>query len=137
MQDKHLKFSSVTLWHFEGKGVRVSSQMQDVAEKLEVGVLSFGFVDRILPNETVVEANPIFLPQRGSKLQICEAGISLESGLDLSFDRGRELRIVPAAFPFFLAVSGTGVPAGESVPEYPLENYALLEIFGADSHQGS
>jgi len=111
--------------------------MHDVAERLEVGVLKIRSVEAISETSRVFDFEPTLIPEAGYKLVIQEAGTTLESGLKLCFESGSDLVILPADFPFFLAVCGNCLPQMQTVPEYNLEAYQAVQIFGATVHQGN
>ena len=110
---------SLTLWRADGSGLRVFSLMHDVAERTEVGVLSFEPVAEPYPEE-VFECLPAVF--RGlvavSKLTIDESGTRAESGIILASESGEELVILAGAFPCNLAIRGLSLflPHGDGVP---------------------
>jgi hypothetical protein len=78
-----------TLWRQDGTGLRLYSQMHDVAERREVGVLQFEYVSSPKDNETTVDLASAFSRQvTACKLVIKESGVSAESGVVLEGDEG-------------------------------------------------
>jgi hypothetical protein len=118
-----------TLWRPDGAGLRLYSQMHDVAERREVGVLNFQRVPTPRPNETIVEAAAAF---RGeivvSKLIIVESGTSAESGVILKASTGDEIVIVAGVAPYSLAVRVAPSPPDLFNPEYPIDRYSRVAI---------
>ncbi len=119
----------VTLWRQDGTGLRLSSEMHDVAERKEVGVLQFRSVSSPKDSETVVDVPSAFNgPLRAFKLVIKESGVIAESGIVLKGSDGSQIVVVPAAFPHLLAIQGL-LPASYSFdPEYPLDQYSQIPM---------
>ncbi len=85
----------VTLWRSDGTGIRIHSGMIDIAERVEVGVLHFGFTSEFSPEELFTKIAPTFGPRVAvSKLIIAESGANVESGVILTADNGDEITIV-------------------------------------------
>ena len=137
VKDKHGRCESLTLWPASGDGLRMISQMHDVAERREVGVLSFSFINRPDTGAVIVDFDPALEITFAYKLVMHDSGFELESGLKLKFGDARELLILPADFPFFLSVSGSAMPEETSTPEYSIEAYQAVQIFGAKPQQGN
>jgi hypothetical protein len=120
-----------TLWRAGGTGLRIQSQMYDLAERLEVGVLCFDLVSAPADGEKIMDLEPAFLqPLRVSKLVLSELGKNIESGLLIQSNSGREILIVASAFPCNLAVRGVLSPPYIFDPEYPLDRYQIIAITG-------
>jgi len=119
----------VTLWRQDGTGLRLSSDMRDVAERKEVGVLQFGSVSSPKDGETIVDVPSAFnAPITVFKLVAHESGAIVESGVVLKASDGSEIVVVAGAFPYFLAVRGL-LPALYSFkPEYPLDQYSRIPL---------
>ena len=130
----HTRFNEITLWHTKWEGVRISSQMHDVAERLEVGVLHFEKISTLDSHAKVFDFDPQLRPHHGVTMIIREAGISLESGVKLFFQNGQELLVLPADFPCALAVSGSCLPGINSTPEYKVEDYEPVALFSDSLH---
>jgi hypothetical protein len=97
--------------------------MHDVAERIEVGVLSFS--DVLMPddNEVFIDT-PAFLDRiEPSKLTIKESGFSAESGIVLRASNGEAIVLLAAAYPYGLAVQGLLREPYLFRPEYSLEHY--------------
>jgi hypothetical protein len=72
----------ITLWRSDGTGLRVYSQMHDVAVRREVGALNFDLVLAPRPEETIADLASAFQGEIVvSKLIIHESGTSAESGV--------------------------------------------------------
>lgn len=71
----------VTLWRPDGNGLLVHSDMQDLAERIEVGVLQFSRVFTPEDQEIVIET-PVFRQDLSvCKLIVQESGIESKRGL--------------------------------------------------------
>lgn len=121
----------VTLWRADDDGLRLSTDMHDVTERREVGVLKVERVTEPRPNDVFVDLSSAY---RGdltpSKLVIQESGTTAESGIALAAATGEELVIVAAAYPYSLAVKGLATATGSDLfnPEYPLEKYTRIHM---------
>ncbi len=117
----------VTLWRSDGTGLRVRSEMHDVAERREVGVLRFSHVLAPASDASLIEVAPTLDHEfTVSKLVIEESGTSAESGVILTGDDGDELIIVAGVKPYCLAISGLPSARSKFEPEYPLDRYARV-----------
>jgi hypothetical protein len=130
MLDKHGKVETVAFWADRANGVRVHSNMHDVAERVEVGVLSFELTSQTAEGEQLVQFDHLLTPYLVSKLTVLESGKVLESGLDLRFSDGQEFLVVPSDFPCFLAVKAKGIDLPKTLPntEYSLDRYDALDM---------
>jgi hypothetical protein len=98
---------SVTLWRSDGTGLRMFTEMYDVAVKVKVGVLNFEQVSVPRPDETIVDVASFQNGIGVSKLLIHESGTSAESSVILKARNGDEIVIVAGAYPYYsLAVLG-------------------------------
>jgi hypothetical protein len=125
---------SATLWRSDGTGLRIQSEMHDVAERREVGVLKFSNASFPSEDAKIVDVRSRFGPELVvSKLIIHESGTSAESGIVMKSMAGHEILIVPSAMPYSLAVGG--VLRGPHIfePEYPIDRYENVPIATADS----
>ena len=121
---------SLTLWRDDGSGITIYSQMQNVAEWLEVGVLTFELVNACSPNDRIVVLPKEFdAPITVMKLLKEEAGSTLESGVILEAANGSQIIVVAAVFPYNIAVQGVidDLPRIFK-PEYPLESYTIIPM---------
>lgn len=118
---------SVTLWLTSGDGFRLTSQMHDLANRTEAGILCIEQLVQADPKETSVDL-PWQFKKGGSasKLIVRESGWQLESGLLFESPDGDEVSILPAAFPSYLCVQGIETPPQEVTSEYPLARYTRL-----------
>ncbi len=91
--------NSVALWRSDGTGLRLRTEMHDVAVKRELGVLNFEHVSGLRPGETLVEIASFQDRIVVSKLLIHESGTTAESGVVLKASSGCEIVIVAGAYP--------------------------------------
>jgi hypothetical protein len=120
---------AVTLWHNSTAGTRIESAMLDLAERIEVGVLSATRVDAPTEKDVFIEVPSEFSGHlKLTKLLIDVQSRRLESGLVLASQSGRELVVVAGAYPYSLAIHGLGDANHRFEPEYPLDNYLRLAI---------
>jgi hypothetical protein len=74
----------LTLWRPDETGLLIHSDMQDVAERREVGVLQFSRAYEAETQEIVIEVPSVFCKNLSvSKLAIEESGMECESGIIL------------------------------------------------------
>jgi hypothetical protein len=103
--------------------------MHDLAERIEVGVLTFEQVSVPRPDETIADAAPTFHGEVVvSKLIIHESGTSAESGVILKARNGDEIVIVAGAFPYHLALLGVSSLPNMFHPEYPIDRYMRIPM---------
>jgi hypothetical protein len=126
---QHERPVSLTLWHADGTGLTVYSEMHDIPERKEVGVLNFDRIAAPGADETVVDVSALFGDDfEVFKLILLDADTSAESGLALKANSGDELEIVPGACPYSLAIRGLLLKPHVFEPEYPLERYVRVPI---------
>jgi hypothetical protein len=119
----------VTLWRPDETGLLIHSDMQDVAERREVGVLQFSRVYEAETQEIVIEAPLVFQENLSiSKLAIEESGVQCESGIILQANSGDEIAIVTGVQPYSIAVRGVTWPEYNFEPEYPMEQYSRIAV---------
>ncbi len=117
----------VTLWRPDGTGLRVRSEMHDVAERREIGVLCFSHVLAPVSNATLIELPPTFDRELAVfKLLIEESGTRAESGVILMGDDGDKVIIVAGVKPYCLSISGLPSAPSKFESEYPLDRYARV-----------
>lgn len=120
---------AVTLWHNSTAGTLIESAMHDLAERIEVGVLSATRVDVPAEKDVFIEVPSEFSGHlKLTKLLIDVQSRRLESGIVLTSQNGRELVVVAGAYPYSLAIHGLGDAYHRFEPEYPLDNYLRLAI---------
>jgi hypothetical protein len=132
--DTHGRPMNATLWRTDGTGLRIRSEMHDVAERREVGGLEFSYVSFPSEHETFIDVRSRFSSElMVSKLIIHESGTSAESGIAIKSTAGHEMLIVAGAMPYSLAVGG--VLSGPHIfePEYPIDLYKKVPITKPDS----
>ncbi len=119
---------TVTLWRSDNTGLRIHSEMHDVAERREVGVLSFAYNSEPPSEGKAVFVASVFERHIGvSKLVIEESGTSAESGVVLSA-ADDQIVIVAGVFPYTLAVDGLLLAPRVFQPEYPMEQYLRIPL---------
>jgi hypothetical protein len=100
--------------------------MHDLAERIEVGVLSFELVNTPFDGEIFADLNEAFLGSLSvSKLVLHESGKIIESGMRIQSIDG-EILILPSSFPCNLAVRGAFSEPHIFKPEYPLDRYQVI-----------
>jgi hypothetical protein len=119
----------VTFWRFDETGLRLHSEMHDVAERIEVGVLSFSRISTPPVDKTIVDAASAFSREiTAFKLVIEESDTIAESGVVLKAGSD-EIVVVASARPCMLAVSGVSLPAPHMFePEYPIDRYIRVPV---------
>jgi hypothetical protein len=120
---------SLILWRSDGSGLRIQSQMKDLAERTEVGVLAFGLVDAPFPDERLVDLpaaseGPIVV----TKLLIAESGSYAESGVVLKGANDLQIVAVAGASPYTIAVKGVADWPQVFEPQYPVESYVSAPL---------
>jgi hypothetical protein len=121
--------NSVTLWRSVEEGLRLCTEMRDVAERMEVGVLNFEQVSSHRPDERIADVASAFHSEIAvSKLIVHESGTSAESGLILKASNGDEIVIVAGAYPYSLAVHGVPPMPHIFEPEYQIGHYMRVPI---------
>jgi hypothetical protein len=119
--------SSVSLWRADGSGLKMFTQMHDVAPKLEVGVLNFELVSCPSTGEQFVDLAGRFDGEITAwKLCIIESGVIAESGMVLAGNG--EIAIVAGGFPLTLVLRGVEFESPTFEPEYPWEEYQRSEF---------
>jgi hypothetical protein len=119
--------SSVVLWWPDGTALEIQSDMVDVADRLEVGVLHFSAVRALNKSysEQVFEVSPRFTEKLTvSRLLIKESGTTAESGIAFESNNGKRVIVVAGSAPFTLAVLGISDTLKQFQPEYELGGYA-------------
>jgi hypothetical protein len=116
--------NSVTLWRSNEDGLRLCTEMHDVAERIEVGVLNFKQVSSHRTDERIADVASAFQSEIAvSKLIVHESGTSAESGLILKASNSDEIVIVAGAYPYSLAVLGVPPMPHIFEPEYQIGHY--------------
>jgi len=119
---------TLTLWRSDDTGLKIHSQMHDLTERTEVGVLNFSFnSEPPTEGKAVCVASMFQRHINPSKLVIEESGTIAESGVVLEAAND-QIVIVAGAFPFTLAVSGLFAGPNVFRPEYPMEQYARVPL---------
>jgi hypothetical protein len=124
----------VVLWRQDNTGLAIWSEMHDVAEKIEVGVLKFEKVTRTSDKnvdgfwQTEESFSTALFAEQNSltKLVISESGYICESGFVVRSTTGEEITVVADAFPCHVAVLGIDELKSASKPEYELASYERL-----------
>jgi hypothetical protein len=132
--EPHGKPMYITLWRTDGSGLRVHSEVREIAERMEVGVLCFTHLKSPSGDEMMFSIDPEFNRQVDAfKLVVHESGVTAESGILLKAKSGSEITITAAAFPFMIAVNGVVDRPHIFEPEYPMEDFERLPIRVGDS----
>jgi hypothetical protein len=120
---------SVTLWRSGEEGLRLCTEMHDVAGRMEVGVLNFEQVSSHRTDERIADVASAFQSEIAvSKLIVHESGTSAESGLILKASNGDEIVIIAGAHPYSLAVLGVPPMPHIFEPEYQIGHYMRVPI---------
>jgi len=102
--------------------------MHDVAERREVGVLSFACnFEPPIEGKAVCVASAFERHISVSKLVSEESGTSADSGVVLEAAND-QIVIVAGVFPYTLAVSGLFIGPHVFQPEYPLDQYLRVPL---------
>jgi hypothetical protein len=118
-----------TLWRADGTGLRMYSEMHDVAEREEVGVLTFNYVSALSEHETIVDVRSTFGHELTAfNLVIHESGKNWESGVGLRSSSGAEILILAGAAPCLLAIDGLVSMPHVFEPEYPIDRYTRVPL---------
>lgn len=132
--EPHGKPMYITLWRPDGSGLQVHSEVREIAERMEVGVLCFTHLKSPSGDETMFSIDPEFNRQVDAfKLVVHESGVKAESGILLKVKSGSEITITAAAFPFMIAVNGVVDRPHIFEPEYPMEDFERIPIRVGDS----
>lgn len=110
----------------DGSGIRFTTQMYDLAERLEAGVLR---MDPVVDARHIPAMRPLPAPFFGSlsakRLVLVTDFGNLESGVELTSHQGGTISIISGASPYSVAVVAApdiAMPVTPE-PEYPLEDY--------------
>jgi len=126
LEEKKRWASSITLWDSNDEGVRISATINDVADRVEVGSLSFEKVTKANEGDEFFELSESF--SNGtllSKVILHESRKYIETGIIITAPNEAQIMIVPNAMPYTLAVRCEEVGAQFFEPEYPLEEYVI------------
>jgi hypothetical protein len=134
----HKLAATVYLWRADGTGIRVQSEMHDIAGWIEVGSLVISHVDGPVNRTTEsgaceTETFEISLPSEfesglsASKLVLSTQGKTVESGLFIESTSGSEIVLVAGAAPYTVAVKAPSV-VEPFEPEYDLTEYSREPI---------
>lgn len=127
--EPHGKPMYVTLWRPDGTGLRIHSEVHEIAERMEIGVLCFSHLKSLSGTEVMLPVAPEFNQQFDAfKLIVNESGVRAESGLLLRARNGSEITIAAAAFPFMIAIKGVVERPHIFEPEYPMEDFEPIPI---------
>jgi hypothetical protein len=114
---------AATLWQSGDTGLRIRSQVFDLAERVEVGVLEFTKVKPNHRNDVSFDVPASFKNGlRVQKLLIVERSTTAESGLMVENADNQQIVIVAGAIPHTLTVRAP-LYTGAFEPEYPLSRY--------------
>ena len=98
----------MTFWREDGSWLEVYSVMRDIAERSEVGILTFVMVSSEPKDQEVVVdmERHSFVPVVVEKLVIRDEDVRAQSGVRLISDQGKVITVASNAFPCTLAVEG-------------------------------
>jgi hypothetical protein len=125
IDEKHGRPMLLALLREDGSGIRVSSQMFDIAKWTEVGILEFDLVrSSQLTDGQIFELPEKFeAPITATKLTIVESEVMAESGIILTGQNGSEIIVLAGVYPYTIAVQGIIDLPHVFEPEYPLVDY--------------
>ncbi len=127
--ETHGKPMYITLWRPDGSGLRVHSEVREIAERMEIGVLCFAHFKSPSVSDVMLPIAREFDQQVDAfKLVVHESGVKAESGILLRAKNGSEIAIVAAAFPFMIAIDGVVQRPHIFEPEYPMEDFERIPI---------
>ncbi|MDH4319591.1 MAG: hypothetical protein OEV64_14480 [Desulfobulbaceae bacterium] len=114
---------SVVLRHSDGSGLLIQSEMYDVGERCEIGVLDFSLIDEVDGEFLRVKAKNLSnVKLNASKLVIHDFGVKAESGVCLSDENDNRIIIVAGAFPNTISIMASFI-SDKFEPEYPISAY--------------
>lgn len=109
--------------------VSISSEMHDYEERGEAGQICLQLIQNGgFPQDSFDHFVKVATPTRVQKLSFTTKDFSSDSGLILSFESGKEVIIVAAAYPFYLSIIGLRDDI-ETTPEFGLTSYLKEEVF--------
>jgi hypothetical protein len=123
IEETNRRLVYITLWRPDTTGLLVHSEMHDVAERREVGILQFGRVYENEPQESVIEVPSAFRQQLSEKKLVIR-----ESGVVFRAHSGEEIIILAGVAIYSVAVQGVTCPGYTFQPEYSLEQYSRIEL---------
>ncbi len=126
LKEKNRWVSSVTLWDKNHVGLRITPNMNDVAERIEVGSLSFKRVDEADERDEFFELSEGY--SNGTLLQkiiLTESGKRIEAGMIVTAPNEAHILIVPNVMPYTLAIRCEEIAPRFFEPEYPLNEYVV------------
>jgi hypothetical protein len=113
--------------------VSISSEMHDYEERGEAGQICLQLIQSgDFSQNSFDHFVKVAPPTRVQKLSFTTKDFSSDSGLILSFESGKEVIIVAAAYPFYLSIIGLrdGI---ETTPEFGLASYLKEEVFSVSA----
>lgn len=125
---------AITFWNANGEGILIQSEMIDLKERVEVGVVVLSTSSALALGEIEIPGERfIGKALKPFSLVVEEAGHTIESGLCLRFgsDFADKLVVVAGACPYSIAIDGlTSLSVPRFVPEYPMERYSHWPVDG-------
>ncbi len=100
----------------------------DIAERIEVGVLEFSYATVPLEIEITMDVASFDCELAVFKPTIQESGPHAQSGVILKSAKGGEIVIVAADFPYYLAGRGVLPPPYVITTEYPMDQYQRVPM---------
>lgn len=126
LMEKDRWASSITLWDEQNLGIRVTPRMIDLAERLEVGSLSFERVEIADRQDEFFNLSESY--SEGTllhKIVLNEAGKCIETGFIITAPNEAQIMVVPNAMPCTLAIRCEEIALKFFEPEYDLEEYVV------------
>jgi hypothetical protein len=126
--------SVARLKRLDGSYLEIWSEMHDVAEQLEIGVLQIQMVSREEAPSRVFFTNENFqTPEfagenRVEKLIIQEEDCVAESGIVITTQGGKQIVVVANAYPCCIAIRGVTNLDAKFDPEYKLDLYKRMRL---------
>ncbi len=116
---------SITFWQSENYGLQISSNMNTIAFRDEVGVLSFNSLEGPCQDSLIVDLPPSFLGARNLiKLVSDETdGQVAEAGFIMQLPDNQEITILAGSFPLTLSICGLAEVTYPFSPERNFEHY--------------
>ena len=128
---QHQRATDFFLLRADGTGFRFSVVMADLAERLEVGVLSVEAAGSEYFPKSSLELPSEFLNELKAECLVLRTEFGdVDSGLALVSPSGGEIVIVSGAYPYTVEVRMTQTisPTGRFEPEYDIHKYVRREL---------
>jgi len=125
---QHQRSTDFFLLRSDGSGLRFSVVMVDLAERVEVGVLSIESAEKNYFPEELFALPPTFQQKLLPERLVLETDYgSIDSGLVLTASDGDQLVLVSGVYPYTIEVKAS-FAAGRFEPEYRIDKYVRQPI---------